>query len=189
MDTQTKDELLHTGTIGAVGLGTGMLSAKIGHAIPKIGKSVLAAGALSGGLGLIGDYGAVKLNKKLTMKKQASDNKYLEKIAESYTVKGHSGGGFYPTPNINLEREQYHQYARDTDGSWAPAVGGLAGAGAGVLIGRHLAKVRGGIPRVAGALTGLAGYYAGSQMGKSHAHNSALERLNIAHPTLLDLDN
>lgn len=189
MDTSTKDELLHTGTIGAVGLGTGMLSAKIGHAIPKIGKSVLAAGALSGGLGLIGDYGAVKLNKKLSMKKQASDNKYLEKIAETYTVNGHSGYGMFPTPKVNLDREQYHQYAEEVDGSARPfatgaVVGGLTGA-----LAAHLAKQRGGSAGKAGLLVGGLGYLAGSAMGRSRVHDDALEKLKIMHPSILNMED
>ncbi len=90
MDQETKKELKHTGMIGAIGLGTGILSAKIGHMVPKIGKSVMAAGAVSGALGLAGDYGAVKAMKHSDkMTKTASDNKYLEKIAvEQQKFKG-----------------------------------------------------------------------------------------------------
>lgn len=83
MNDENKKELIHTGTIGAVGLGTGLLAAKIGHMFPnKIGRSVMAAGAVSGALGLAGDYGAVKLMKKTDqhLSKSAS-NKYLQKIA------------------------------------------------------------------------------------------------------------
>jgi len=88
LDQETKRELIHTGTIGAIGVGTGILSAKIGHMIPKIGKSVLAAGAVSGALGLAGDYGAVKAMKHMDNKNmtKSASNKYLEKIASSYKV-------------------------------------------------------------------------------------------------------
>lgn len=45
-------------------------------------RNTLKIGALGGTVGLIGDYAAVKINKSL--EKKASENTYLEKIAEMY---------------------------------------------------------------------------------------------------------
>lgn len=78
----SKNDLVHTGTIATAGLGTGFAAAKIMNRFPKIKASTKGTAALIGGLGLIGDYGAVKLNKHLNLDKQASENKYLQKIAQ-----------------------------------------------------------------------------------------------------------
>lgn len=56
-------EFRDTATIGAIGAGTGLLGAKILNRMPNVSKSNLKTMALMGGLGLAGDYAAVKINK------------------------------------------------------------------------------------------------------------------------------
>lgn len=77
-----KTELMQTGTIAATGIGTGLLAAKIGRAFPRIGAHNGKMAGVIGGLGLLGDYAAVKINKRL--EKTSSDNIYLERIIETY---------------------------------------------------------------------------------------------------------
>jgi hypothetical protein len=188
----TTQDLVHTSTIGAIGVGSSYLTSRILNGAKTLAQKSKnnKAAIIGGGLGLIGDYAAVKLNKGIDakMNKVASENKYLEKVAEMYSVKGHPGigDGIYKTPNLMLERDQYRQYANDTEGSMKPVVGGLGlGALAGAA-GYTFAKNRGGRPGVAGTITGLAGYYLGKHMGQNSAHSSALENLGIMHPYLLE---
>jgi hypothetical protein len=61
----SRKEILDTGVIGAVGAGTGLLGTKILKRSPKISASNLKTTALMGGLGLAGDYLAVKVNKRI----------------------------------------------------------------------------------------------------------------------------
>jgi hypothetical protein len=121
----TKKELRDTGVIGAVGVGSNLISdhiqTKIGlngarplkapavpiaerlggflkNPVSTIGKTVrssgfkrgLKVGAIGGGVSLLGDYAAIKINKALE-KKAEDGNKYLEKIAsnvQEYKIKG-----------------------------------------------------------------------------------------------------
>jgi hypothetical protein len=146
-----------------------------------------------GGAALVGS-GAYALSSRRdnieNMNKQAS-NRYLEKIAEeSYNVKGHSGSfrGDWATPRVNLDRSQYHHYAKSIDNNWKtgilPGVTGL-GVGAGLA---YKASKTGGRPALAGLIGGsLAGGLA-LHVGNKMAHNDALKELNIMHPTLLTQD-
>lgn len=117
-------------------------------------------------------------------------NKYLEKVAESYSVKGHPGlgNGILKTPKVNLNRNQYHQYAKEVDTSSAPLKAGVGLGAATGLAGAAFAKSRGGRPRAAGLITGALGLILGSKMGENHAHVKALENLKIKHPLLLEAD-
>lgn len=62
LSTETKKEVANTATIGAAGAVTGALTNRILH---PGSKSNLKAGIIGGGLGLLGDYAAVKLNKHI----------------------------------------------------------------------------------------------------------------------------
>jgi hypothetical protein len=119
----TKKELRDTGVIGAVGVGSNLVSDHIQTRIglngvrpPKaaaapiaerlggflknpastIGKTVgsagfkrgLKVGAIGGGISLLGDYAAIKINKALE-KKAEDDNKYLEKISKDVQKYNH----------------------------------------------------------------------------------------------------
>jgi len=67
LSPETKKELAQTGVIGAVGSVTSVLTNKIVH--PNAPKgSGWKAGLIGGGLGLAGDYAAVKLNRHLEKK-------------------------------------------------------------------------------------------------------------------------
>lgn len=72
-----KKELLDTGVIGAIGAGTGVLAHKVlSH--PNMAKSLATHGwkvpaLVAGGLGLAGDYAAVKINKALDRRNQNKD--------------------------------------------------------------------------------------------------------------------
>lgn len=69
MENETKKELANSALIGAVGVGTGFLAHKIGGKLGKpFADSAVKMGLLSGGLGLAGDYAAVKANKVLNNK-------------------------------------------------------------------------------------------------------------------------
>lgn len=63
MSKETHKELANTATIGAAGAVTGALTNRILHGAK--GGSNLKAGLIGGGLGLLGDYAAVKLNKHI----------------------------------------------------------------------------------------------------------------------------
>lgn len=186
----TKSDLLHTSTIAAAGTGMGVLAAKAGKML-KLTNHAGKMGALIGGAGLAGDYAAVKANNFLDSKmhKSASENRYLEKIAETYSVKGHPGlgKGLFNTPKVNLDRDQYHVYAASKDSSLKPLIMG-AGFGATTgLAGALYALANGGRPGIAGTITGGLGYLLGSYIGENNAHSDALEKLDIMHPVLLDL--
>lgn len=61
-----KHDTISTGLIGATGAATGGLAHKIQNwSKPKIKGEGWKAMALTGGLGLVGDYAAVKLDKKI----------------------------------------------------------------------------------------------------------------------------
>ncbi len=122
MDLETKKELAHTGVIGAIGFGTSALAGKIAGSrlVPakyrSEAKSVKALGAIGGSLGLIGDYGAVKLNKKVDkqMNKFAStNNRYLEKIAESYFIQKPDTYGEALSDMVQVSREEHDKYHQD----------------------------------------------------------------------------
>lgn len=117
-------------------------------------------------------------------------NKYLEKIAESYSVKGHPGlgNGVLNTPNVNLSRHQYHQYGKETFESNAPVKGMLTGAAVGGLAGYALAKARGGMPGKAGLIAGGVGAMIGQHVGENSAHSKALDNLGIKHPMLIETE-
>jgi hypothetical protein len=75
-------DLLNTGVIGSVGFGVGGATAALAH---KLKLKPMHAGILGGAVGLVGDYGAVKVNNMINnhLDKKASEmNKYLEKIAK-----------------------------------------------------------------------------------------------------------
>ena len=83
---EAKKELMQTGTIGAMGFGTGAVATKLGKRFPThLGNHAGKMGALIGGLGLIGDYAAVKLNKHIEKTANDFSNKYLEKITAKYS--------------------------------------------------------------------------------------------------------
>ncbi|MNK09998.1 hypothetical protein D3C87_280080 [compost metagenome] len=63
VDSDHMKEIRETGVIGAVGAGTGLLGTKILSKVPRVAKSNAKTLALMGGLGLAGDYAAVKINK------------------------------------------------------------------------------------------------------------------------------
>lgn len=195
-DTNPKTELMQTATIGAAGLGTGMLASKIGKAIPSIGEHAGKMGALIGGMGLLGDYAAVKINKALEKK---ASNAYLEKAAETYSVKGHGGvgRGHFPTPNLQLTRPEYHNYeekVHSRSNDYVPLIGTIPGAILGAKIhhkvGPHL---RGEMARAmhphmrhgSMSLGAVAGYHLANHIMKTRAHNLALEDMDIMHPALL----
>jgi hypothetical protein len=121
----TKKELRDTGVIGALGVGSNLISDHIQNRMglngvrppkapvapiaerlggflknpgPSVGNALrspglkrgLKVGAIGGGISLLGDYAAIKINKALE-KKAMDNNKYLEKIAgnvQEYRVKG-----------------------------------------------------------------------------------------------------
>ena len=56
---------VYTGIASCIGAGTGLLGTKILKRSPKISASNLKTTALMGGLGLAGDYLAVKVNKRI----------------------------------------------------------------------------------------------------------------------------
>jgi len=165
----------------------------VGTAIKSEGfKKGLAIGAVGGGLGLVGDYAAVKynnhLNKQANSTPSASPNKYLEKLAETYAVRGNPGlgSGLFNTPPVNLDRNQYHQYARQVDSSWKPLG---YGAGLGLTSGAVaaiLASHTGGKPGLTGVMAGGLGSLLGLAIGENEAHKEALNDLDIMHPVLLD---
>lgn len=63
LSNDTRKEVSNTATIGAAGAVTGAISNRILHGA-HAGSGVKAA-LVGGGLGLIGDYAAVKLNKHI----------------------------------------------------------------------------------------------------------------------------
>lgn len=67
LSAETKKELAQTGVIGAAGTATSMLTNRILHPDAPKGSG-WKAGLLGGGLGLAGDYAAVKLNRYLENK-------------------------------------------------------------------------------------------------------------------------
>ncbi len=144
---------------------------------------------LIGGIGLAGDYAAVKINKKL--EKKAMENKYLEKIAESYQVKGHPGlgHGVFSTPRINLSRPEYHQYAHAVEDHPVKHLP-IATTALGALAGRVHAGIKGKKLKGLSTLVGAAGgMVLGNHIAKNHAHNKALEGLGMVHPYHPSLDN
>lgn len=101
-----KNEIRDTAVIGAMGVGTGLISnhivdnLKLNEKIPeaiKVSDSLVSRarsiftsrafkntakiGAIGGTVGLIGDYAAVKINK--AMNTPSAENKYVEKIAKN----------------------------------------------------------------------------------------------------------
>ena len=63
LSKDNKKEISNTATIGAAGAVTGAISNRILHGA-KAGSGMKAA-LVGGGLGLVGDYAAVKLNKHI----------------------------------------------------------------------------------------------------------------------------
>jgi hypothetical protein len=131
-------------------------------------------GAIGGAIGLVGDYAAVKLNKK------------LEKVAEMYFVKGHPGvNGHFKTPNLGLTRPEYHEYEHNVEYhpvQRLPLVAGALGAGAAAAF----AHSRGGKPWAAAAIGSLPGLFLGRSIADRIAHTSALEKMKMVNPMLLD---
>lgn len=80
LSPETKHELAATGVIGAIGAGTSALTHRVmsaGLVKNTAGKAAL----IGGGLGLLGDYAAVKLNKKLSPEDAGSKVKTMTKVA------------------------------------------------------------------------------------------------------------
>lgn len=203
------NEIRETGIIGAVGtassLATNALQDKLGlnGAKPKataktatsfkspikaLGAAMkspgmkrgLKIGAIGGAIGLAGDYAAVKINKRLEKKA------YLEKVAEMYSVKGHSGfGGLFKTPGMQLDRGEYHDYVDKVESHPSqnlPLALGALGAGA---LG-YLAHRGGGRPAIAATLGAIPGMYLGRHIANNMSHRSALEDMKMIHPNLLE---
>jgi hypothetical protein len=132
-------------------------------------------GAIGGAIGLVGDYAAVKLNKK------------LEKVAEMYYVKGHPGDpyGNFKTPHLGLTRPEYHEYEHNVEShpsQHLPLAAGALGAGAAAAF----AHSRGGKPLAAAAIGSLPGLFLGRYIADKMSHNSALEKMKMVNPMLLD---
>jgi hypothetical protein len=198
----TKKELRETGVIGALGVGSNLISdhiqnrmglngkrppkapaapiaerlggflknpgSAVGNALKSPGfKRGLKVGAIGGGISLLGDYAAIKINKAL--EKKAMDNRYLEKIAsnvQEYRIKGIKdtrlakintatdyASMFLPGIAAPAARYAAHGAAgRDLRGAFneetratstaiAKSTGyGLAGAGLGALAGKAIGK-------------------------------------------------
>lgn len=88
LSSDTKKEVAQTGVMAAAGGATGYAGHKLMQTnaikrmkIPEGGKAAIAIG----GLGLLGDYSAVKLNRHIEKKAYTMENKYLEKIASQFT--------------------------------------------------------------------------------------------------------
>lgn len=82
LSEEAKKEAIQVGVIGSMGFATGAAASKIGQRFPnKLGNHSARMGALIGGLGIIGDLGAVKLNKQIEKSASELSNKYLDKIA------------------------------------------------------------------------------------------------------------
>lgn len=80
IDPETKHELASTAVIGAAGAATSALTHKLtsgGLVKNTAGKAAL----IGGGLGLLGDYAAVKLNKKLSPDAQPNKGHTMDKQA------------------------------------------------------------------------------------------------------------
>lgn len=81
LSPESKHELVSTGVIGAVGAGTSALANAYLHPNAPKGNWRRAA-IVGGGLGLLGDYAAVKINKKLAPLVGAEGNaKTMNKVA------------------------------------------------------------------------------------------------------------
>ena len=81
--------MIHTGVIGGIGAGASYLTSRIvNDASEAASHSKNKKSAIIGGaLGLVGDYAGLKINKRIDKGLDKVANVYLEKIAESYTVK------------------------------------------------------------------------------------------------------
>ena len=95
MDLETKKELANTASIGAVGVGTGIAGERILSRpgvqaalkrMPSWGK----AGLVMGGLGLAGDYAAVKSNKAMNAYMDANQGTHMNKTAKQLMQKAAS---------------------------------------------------------------------------------------------------
>lgn len=95
MDLETKKEVANTAAIGAVGVGTGILGERILskpgvqaalQRLPSWGK----AGLVMGGLGLAGDYAAVKANKAMNAHMDANQGTHMNKTAKQLLQKAAS---------------------------------------------------------------------------------------------------
>ena len=87
LSSDTKKEVAQTGVMAAAGGATGYAGHKLMQTnaikrmkIPEGGKAAIAIG----GLGLLGDYSAVKLNRHIEKKAYMMENKYLQKAANTY---------------------------------------------------------------------------------------------------------
>lgn len=87
LSSDTKKEISQTGVMAAAGAATGYIGHKTmetgvmrGIKIPAAGKAALAVG----GIGLLGDYAAVKLNRHIEKKAHMVENRYLQKVANTY---------------------------------------------------------------------------------------------------------
>ncbi len=218
-----KSELRDTGVIGAMGVGTGLVSnhvvnklelngkladKAVGHSTPLMAKiraignspvkslkSTLASkgfkngakiGAIGGAIGLAGDYAAVKINKALEKK---ASNKFLEKIAEMYSVKGHPGAGrgIFKSPTMQLNREEYHEYAKGVHSHPINMLPGATALGLGGLA-AHIAHKRGGRPLVAGMIGASVGSLLTGRIADNIAHRKTLEHMKMVHPHMLNED-
>lgn len=175
-----------TSLLGRMGSAMKSPMKAIGSTVRSQGfKKGLKIGAIGGAIGLVGDYAAVKINKAMT--KESMDNKYLEKVAEMYSVKGHPGVGYgiYKTPGIQMGREDYHEYAHKVEShpvQHLPAALMLGGGGAAA----YLAHKRGGRPAMAGMLVGGAGAFLGRHIADNVSHIRALESMKMVHPRMLE---
>jgi hypothetical protein len=123
-------------------------------------------------------------------------NKYLEKIAETYSVKGHTGYGVRElrTPNVNLNKHEYHDYVKhkQENGSktvlkhvaGGTAIGGVTGAL--VTSSRFVHGIKNKLAHKGkGALIGAAvGAAMGTHSGIQTAHDNALSNIGVSHPAL-----
>ena len=112
-------------------------------------------------------------------------NKYLEKVAEMYTVGAHSDDrmllGVSPVRTVQLTRPQMDAYDsavldNHTMGRFGARVGGgaLVGAGLGALVGSRVGGVR-NMSILGGSLGSLAGAHA----LESKLHDEALDSIGV----------
>lgn len=194
LSDETKTELLSTGVIGAAGAATSALAHKV-MSTGVVKNTAGRAALIGGGLGLIGDYAAVKVNNKLNdhslkskhMNKQATFNALMDSgvsydLAVALVKQAESGDaarGFISPAWMESHIAAKHGKEGPTgaaqvigshlNGSFRAAgravAEGAAGAGLGAGAGMLAASLAKKEKALAAAVGGVAGYYGGSIHG------------------------
>ena len=157
LSEDTKKEIAQTGVLAAVGGATGYLGHKLLETNP-IKRMKMSGGAKSalamGGLGLLGDIAAVKVNRNIEKKaNEEMSNRYLEKVAEAYNISPHSLDRDMGIKSVNMSNMDFDKYREGQSEYLTPGrmtghlgVGAALGAGAGYLAGgRGQGAVIGGL--------------------------------------------